>query len=59
MRRRYRSANDRVVARAEAPVYDGAFEAELPLPADLPPGRYVLKVAAGPAFGASFLDVAE
>ncbi|HYF01142.1 MAG TPA: hypothetical protein VEJ18_19620, partial [Planctomycetota bacterium] len=59
VRRRYASANDRVVARVPAPVHDGAFETELALPPDLPPGRYVLKVTAGPALGASFVDVPE
>lgn len=57
VRRRYRSANDRTVARASVPVHDGAFEAELALPSGLPGGRYVLKVAAGPGVGASWVDV--
>ena len=49
--KRYRDANDKVISRAEAEVFDGAFDATLPFPAEAKPGRYVIKVAAGGTLG--------
>ncbi|PCC69622.1 Peptidase family C25 [Nannocystis exedens] len=42
----YEVANDKVVLGAEASLVDGAAQATLTLPADLPPGRYYVKVRA-------------
>ncbi len=59
MARRYANANDKVILRLEARSSGGAFEAVLPLPADLKPGRYVLKAWSPPAsLGARELRVA-
>lgn len=52
---RYRLANDKVLVFVEAEVKDGAFAARLPLPHDLEPGDYVLKVA---VFGESATAIA-
>jgi hypothetical protein len=57
--RRYRNANDKVVARASATARDGAFEAELELPKDLKPGRYVLKASQDAAIGAIDVEIRE
>ena len=53
-RRAYREANRWEVAAARAPVADGAFRAELHVPADLEPGTYAVRVfVEGPAGAAS------
>jgi Peptidase family C25 len=57
--KRYRDANDKVVSKVEVGVFDGAFDATLPFPAEAKPGRYVIKVAVGGALGWRLLDVAE
>lgn len=57
--RRYANANDKVIARAAAAARAGKFEAELELPKDLKPGRYVLKASAAGAIGALEIEVPE
>lgn len=57
--RRYANANNKVVARAAASARDGRFEAELDLPADLKPGRYVLKACAEGSIGALEVEVTD
>jgi hypothetical protein len=57
--KRYREANDKVVSRAEAEVFDGAFDAVLPFPSAAKPGRYVLKVFAGGSLGWRLFELPE
>jgi hypothetical protein len=57
--RRYAHANDKVIARAAAAERDGKFEAELELPKDLKPGRYVVKASSEEAIGALEIEVPE
>jgi hypothetical protein len=57
--RRYANANNKVIARAEAAGREGKFEAELELPKDLKPGRYVVKAYEEGAAGALEVEVTE
>ncbi|MCA9133703.1 MAG: hypothetical protein KDA45_11135 [Planctomycetales bacterium] len=40
---RYLSANQPVLVSRELPIAAGAFEVQLPIPAELPPGRYAVR----------------
>lgn len=57
--RRYANANNKVILRAETRGADGAFEAELVLPADIKPGKYLIKGYAPGALGAREVEVRE
>ncbi len=60
---RAEAANDRVMARVQAQVRDGALEATLPVPDGLAPGKYLLRVFAqgddGSAAGAVGVECAQ
>lgn len=57
--RRYAHANDKVLARTEAPVFDGGFEAALDIPRDAKPGKHWLKVASDAAIGWREIEIVE
>lgn len=57
--RRYANANDKVLARSESPVFDGAFEGGLDIPKDAKPGRYWLKVSSDAAMGWTEIELKE
>jgi hypothetical protein len=59
MGRRYANANNKVIVRVGVESKAGAFEAVLPLPDDLKPGRYVLKGWADGSMGAREVEVRE
>jgi hypothetical protein len=59
MTRRYANANNKVVAHVRAESRGGAFETELALPADLKPGRYVVKAWAEGVLGSREVAVPE
>lgn len=57
--RRYANANNKVVVSARAEVREGAFEAEIELPKDLKPGKYVLKAWAAGSIGSREVEIPE
>jgi hypothetical protein len=61
MARTFESVNRRVVATGASDVAAGAFDVVLPVPADVPAGRYMVRVyiqgASGSAMGGSVTRV--
>ena len=57
--RRYANANDKVAARAKADAKNGEFEAEMELPKNLKPGKYVLKAWNGSTLGFFEIEIPE
>ena len=56
---RYANANDKVAARAKADAKNGEFEAEMELPKNLKPGKYVLKAWNGSTLGFFEIEIPE